>query len=239
MQMKQSQDIATLARTLVRSVDVGVLSTQSHEHEGYPFGSVTPYVLMPNGNLVVYLSSIAQHTHNIEFDPKVCLTILERAKDSQASGRVSFLGDARAVSEDRVAEVSRRYFSFFESARGYVETHDFSFTEIEFLRVRFIGGFGKIHWIEKEDWMEVVPQWQDDEASIIAHMNDDHSDSLCAMCRSFVADDCESAEMLSLDPNGFHVRTPSDIHYLSFATACFTSRAVREEMIRLSRLATP
>jgi len=235
--MGQPQDIATLARTLVRSIDMGVLSTHSREHEGYPFGSVTPYVLLPNGNLAIYLSNIAQHTHNIESNPKVCLTILDRGEDSQASGRVSFLGDARAVSEDRVAAVGERYFSFFESARGYIETHDFNFTEIELLRVRYIQGFGKIHWIEKEAWVQAVPEWQDDEASIVAHMNDDHADSLRAMCRSFVADDCESAEMLSLDPNGFHVRTPSHIHYLNFATPCFTTREVREEMIRLSRLA--
>ena len=73
-----------------------MLSTHSLEHEGYPFGSVTPFVLMPNGNLVVYISSIAQHTLNIESNPKVCLTILEREEDSQASGRVAFLGDARS-----------------------------------------------------------------------------------------------------------------------------------------------
>lgn len=236
--MEELQELATLARTLVRSVDSGVLSTHSLEHEGYPFGSVTPFVLMPNGNLVVYISSIAQHTLNIESNPKVCLTILEREEDSQASGRVAFLGDAQVVSKDRVAEVGERYFAFFQSARGYSKVHDFSFIEIEAVRVRYIAGFGKIHWIEKEDWVQAVPQWQNDEASIINHMNDDHSDSLGAMCRSFVADDCDSAEMLSLDPNGFHVRTPNHIHYMSFDAPCSTSQAVREEMIRLSRLAS-
>lgn len=51
MEMEQSQATANLARTLVRRVDAGVLSTHSIEHEGYPFGSITPYVLMPNGNV--------------------------------------------------------------------------------------------------------------------------------------------------------------------------------------------
>ena len=236
--MEQAQNIADQARILVRSVDSGVLSTHSVEHEGYPFGSITPYVLMPNGSILIYLSSIAQHTHNILSDHKVCLTVAEREGDSQASGRVTLLGDAQTVSQDRVEEVSRRYFAFFGSARGYANVHDFSFIEIEPIRIRYIAGFGDIHWVEKEEWIQEVPQWQADEASIIGHMNDDHSDSLSAMCRRFVADECESAEMLSLDPNGFHVRTPNHIHYLSFDVLCSTSQAVRAEMIRLSRLAS-
>ena len=235
--MDEVQEVADLARTLVRSVDSGVLSTHSLEHEGYPFGSITPYVLMPNGNILIYLSSIAQHTHNIESDQKVCLTVAEREEDSQASGRVTILGDAHVVSEDCVAEVSERYFSFFESARGYSKFHDFRFIAIAPIRIRYIAGFGRIHWVENEEWVQAVPQWQNDEASIIGHMNEDHSDSLGAMCRSFVADDCESAKMLSLDPTGFHVRTPNHIHYMSFNVQCSTSQAVRQEMIRLARLA--
>lgn len=235
--MEQTQEVANLARTLVRSVDSGVLSTHSLEHKGYPFGSITPYVLMPNGNVLIYLSSIAQHTFNIESDQKVCLTVVEREEDSQASGRITLLGDAHTVSEDRIAEVSERYFSFFDSARGYSKFHDFSFIEIEPIRVRYIAGFAKIHWVEKEDWVQSVPQWRNEEASIIIHMNEDHSDSLSAMCRSFVSDDCDSAKMLSLDPNGFHVRTPNHIHYMSFNAQCSTNQAVREEMIRLAQLA--
>lgn len=236
--MESAREIANLARTLIRSIDAGVLSTHSLEHEGYPFGSITPYVLMPNGNVAIYLSSIAQHTHNIESDQKVCLTVAEREEDSQASGRVTLLGDARLVPEERVAEVSERYFSFFESAREYSKFHDFSFIEIEPIRIRYIAGFAKIHWVEKQEWVQRVPEWQSDEAAIIGHMNDDHADSLSAMCRSFVADESEAAEMLSLDPNGFHVRTRNRIHYLNFAAPCATSRSVREEMIRLSRLAS-
>lgn len=63
----------------------------------------------------------------------------------------------------------------------------------------------------KEEWVQAVPQWVNDEASIIGHMNDDHAHSLSAMCRRFVADECESAQMLSLYPALFPKRlSPSE-----------------------------
>jgi hypothetical protein len=66
-------------------------------------------------------------------------------------------------------------------------------------------------------------------------MNNDHGDSLRAMCASYRGDDCESAEMLSLDPTGFHVQTPKEIHYLQFDLPCNTSGEIRIEMVRLAR----
>jgi putative heme iron utilization protein len=236
--MADTEKAADSARALVRSVDAGILSTHSKELAGYPFGSITPYVLMPGGGAVIYISNIAQHTHNIALDPKVCLTVVEAADDSQASGRVSLVGDAVPVPTEQEADVGERYFTFFESSRKHAQTHDFRFFEIMPVRVRFIAGFGSIHWIEKEAWVQDEPEWHGNEASIIDHMNDDHADSLSAMCRSFVADESDEARMLSLDPNGFHVRTANHTHYMTFEAPCTTTQAVREEMIRLSRLAS-
>lgn len=235
--MKDPQEVAERARRLVRRLDAGVLSTHSKEHAGYPFGSITPYVLMPNGAVVIYISAIAQHTHNILADPKLCLTLAEPASDSQASGRVTILGDAAKVEGALAATIGEHYYTFFDSARAYANTHDFSFFEIQPIRVRYIQGFGSIHWVEPQDWVPPVAEWLGSEAGIISHMNDDHADSLVAMCQRFTGDSSDTATMLSLDPNGFHVRTASDIHYLSFDVPCLTSVEVRKEMVRLSKLA--
>ncbi len=50
---------ATAARSLVRSQDSGILSTQSKELPGYPFGSVTPYVMTHTGRVALFVSAIA------------------------------------------------------------------------------------------------------------------------------------------------------------------------------------
>jgi hypothetical protein len=37
--------------------------------------------------------------------------------------------------------------------KAYFAMHDFSFYRIEPVRIRFIGGFGKIHWVEPEQYL--------------------------------------------------------------------------------------
>jgi hypothetical protein len=68
-------------------------------------------------------------------------------------------------------------------------------------------------------------------------MNDDHGDALAAMCAAFRSDAAEVVEMLTVDADGFHVRTPRTVHYFAFAERCTTSDEVRAEMVRLSRAA--
>jgi putative heme iron utilization protein len=51
-----------------------VLSTISLDVPGYPFGSLTPYCFDENGQPIVYISLIAQHTRNIMADPRLSLT---------------------------------------------------------------------------------------------------------------------------------------------------------------------
>jgi hypothetical protein len=123
----------------------------------------------------------------------------------------------------------------FPASRRYAGVHDFTFFAIEPVRVRYIAGFGEIHWVSAEDWCGSLPEWRPDEASIIAHMNEDHGDSLRAMCAHFRNDPCNSALMLSLDPLGFHVQTQQGIHYLRFDRSCDTAGNVRSEMVKLSR----
>src|SRR5215471_10843787 len=103
------------ARLLFHQESYGVLSTLSVDVPGYPFGSVTPYCADSNGQPILYISRIAQHTKNIEADRRLSLTIVESASDSkdvQARGRLTLIGDGVPL-ESNVAEISERYFRYF------------------------------------------------------------------------------------------------------------------------------
>lgn len=236
--------VADGARALMHSVDSGVLATHSVALAGYPFGSVTPFVLRPDGSVAIFISAIAQHTANLRANAKVSLTVREEVSssggpiaDSQAVGRVTFIGDARPVPDADADGTAERYFLFFPDSRAHYRVHDFAFYAIEPVRVRYIGGFGAIHWIEPETWRLPVGAWAMSAQQIIDHMNDDHGESLVAMCAAFRGDRAPSARMLTVDAAGFHVRTPNAIHYLSFEVRCDTSDDVRKEMVRLARTA--
>lgn len=144
---------ATAVRDLLDRQRYGVLSTYSVDVDGFPFGSVTPYGLTAAYHLLIYISDIAQHTKNIRQDNRVALTILEpgqaAAEDPQAHGRVTVMGKASIV-DDAEDDPFQRYFQRFPEAKSYKNAHGFNLFRIEPVRVRYIGGFGKIFWLEPE-----------------------------------------------------------------------------------------
>lgn len=229
---------AAMARRLLRSIDSGILSTMSVEIPGYPFGSVTPYAMTHEGRVAVYVSEIAQHTANMRDDGRVCLTVSETSGggNQQALGRVTVVGDAQEIPENERAAVAERYFSFFPEARAYGGTHNFVVYWIEPRRVRYIGGFGQIFWVEPEDWVVPTPEWRSDEQEIIEHMNTDHANSLIAIARHHGAPDSGKTKLVSLDVEGFHVRTDSKLLYIPFSVPCMTNEEIRAGMIQLLRL---
>ena len=227
-----------LARTLMRRRDAGVLSSMSTELPGYPFGSVTPYALTHDGRVCLFVSDIAQHTKNMADDGRVCLTVADDAGgDAQAAGRVSVVGDASVVAESDAEAVAARYFALFPHARGHQEAHGFRFWQIAPKRVRYIGGFGKIFWVEPDDWAVPMPEWADGEDGIIEHMNTDHRDALVAMANRFAGLEGDDVSLVAVDPEGCHVRVDGSVAYLGFAEPALTRDAVRSAMVDLAKRA--
>jgi hypothetical protein len=190
-------DPALTARRLLNHQSFGVLSTHSVDVPGYPFGSIAPYVLDYEGQPVILISNIAQHTRNIKQNRKVSLTVFDpRVDDAQASSRLSWIGDADSI-EQSEAETRDRYLRYFPSAESYFETHDFSFYRIRLRRARFIGGFGQIFWIEP-DSMLVRNPFRETEGGIIRHMNQDHRQALFRYCEVFGGAVAETVTMTGL-----------------------------------------
>ena len=73
-----STQVAKNARELLLKEYRGALATQSKAMPGFPFGSVVPYCLDEQGRPLILISRIAQHTHNLQKDPKCSLLVGER-----------------------------------------------------------------------------------------------------------------------------------------------------------------
>lgn len=179
--MDNKTEAANAARDLLLNEYHGILSTHSHDVPGYPFGSVMPYCLDAEGQPVILISRIAQHTKNIQENPKVSLIISQSdVDDVHKGGRLTWLGDVEKVEADDV--LAERYYSFFPQARNYHKTHDFDFYRINLVRARFIGGFGKIFWVENDLLKRVNPFYGEAEAGMVSHMNDGHGDAMGKYC---------------------------------------------------------
>jgi hypothetical protein len=223
-------DKGSAARTLLLQESYGVLSTLSIDVPGYPFGSVTPYGMDRMCRPIIYISHIAQHTKNILADSRVSLTIVEKSEsdDVQAQGRVTCIADARPVARSD-EDIRERYFRYFPSARQYEHTHDFEFFRLELVRVRFIGGFGQIFWVEPSAFMAANPFSRADENRIVQHMNKDHSDALGRYIGG------GPGQMAGIDGEGFDVLQTGKKIRIPFTTPVTNMEQARQALVEMAR----
>ncbi|WDE99228.1 DUF2470 domain-containing protein [Lentisphaera profundi] len=225
-------------RGLLKAEKDGVLSTHSLDVPGYPFGSVTPYSLDKLGRPVILISEIAQHTKNINADKRVSLTITatSQARDVQANARLTYLADARVITEDE-AEAKERYLRKFSHAKHYFQTHDFNFYVLEPVRSRYIEGFGKIWWLENDEIeLESVFDYET-EARILDHMNDDHRSSLVKYCKDLKLDNAqEDYLMTGIDNEGIDITIAGSKHLrICFDEAITDASQAREVLVQLAK----
>ncbi len=238
--MTERTDSALRAKEFMRTEYSGVLSTQSRVLEGYPFGSVVPYCLDAEGFPVILISSLAQHTRNIDKNPKVSLTIAQSGMDDvQTGARLTWVGDAEPTTDTDSIE---RYYSFFPESRGYHNTHNFSFYRIKHVRSRYIGGFGDIHWLESDLVVEQNPFIGETENGIVTHMNADHSDALVKYCKQAgieMGGDKEKhqPEMVGVDPTGFNIRIGRQVERIAFKERAESAVDVRRLLVAMAKAA--
>src|SRR5262245_19139096 len=233
--MRSMSDHVRTARKLLKHQSTGVLSTHSIEVEGYPFGSIAPYALNYEGEPIMLISDIAQHTRNIKHNNKVSLTIFDQCVDApQAGSRLTWIGNAEPV-DHRHTEISQRYLRYFPSAASYFKTHDFSFYCIRLRRARYSGGFGEIYWIEP-DTMLLRNPFRESERSIVEHMNQDHQKALFHYCNLLKAASVDAVTMTGIDSEGFDMLAKKGKLRIDFDTSISTVEAARAALVKLSSI---
>ncbi len=198
--------LAERARTLVSVGRIGALATHSKEWPGYPFGSMMPYATDAAGRPVVFVSSMAMHTQNLEADMRASLLIVQPdvSGDPLASARVTLVGTMMTPAADEVRET---YLTRHENARYWQDFADFAYYRLEVAAAYYIGGFGVMGWISGEEYGSAAPDPLADAAPrILAHMNADHADALRRIALHYAGETAEEASMTAVDRLGFHVR---------------------------------
>ena len=225
---------ATEARQFLSSTHSGVLSTISARLGGYPFGSIAPFVLDHDGNPLILISTIAEHTKNIQADARVSLIAFDPATpDMQAGARLTVIG--KAIPTDKDERLRARYLRYFPQAEGYFGMHDFLFHRIEMEQARFIGGFGKIHWIAGDELRAPPHRLAAEETAILDHMNADHAENLRAYCRHVHGVEAAQAAMIGIDTAGFDVRADGKLLRFAFDTPVTDAQEARQALVALAK----
>jgi len=229
---------AERARTLVARIPTGTLCTLALEPEGYPYGSFVT-VAFDDGNPVFLISALAEHTKNLEHDPRASLLVAEGgAADPLANGRVTILGRCTRVDGDG-GSARAAFLTVHPNSSYYADFRDFGFWKLHVDHVRYIGGYGRMSWISKDDWQSAEPDpLAPSAAGVIAHMNADHADALVLYCKAFSrATEITSASMTGVDRYGFEMsamtpKGPRPVR-LAFPTPVSTPEQARAALISM------
>lgn len=222
------------ARQLVRLHRSGVLSTHSVKHPGYPYGSALPHAADHAGRPVVLISHLAEHTHNLEADPRASFIVCASGADLQAKPRAALLGEMRPVADQE--QIGRRYLRFFPDHEQYLRIGGFRFFALEPVHVRYIQGFGGLHWIAGDGYLAAdSAAIAQAEPSVLEHMNADHADALRDYCRALHGVEPHEVEMVGVDCDGFDVRADGSLLRFAFEAPVIEPAQLRAVFIDLSR----
>lgn len=210
--MHPAHDNAHAARQMLRAHRYGSLCTLSKKFDGHPFGSITPYLTDHDGSLLILISDLAEHTKNIRNDPRVSL-ITHNQEDAhiQTQGRVTVVGNAAHVSERDGA--GKRYLRYFPEAQTYFAMHDFQFYRIVPQAIRYIGGFGDIHWVKAEQYAVASHALTEAEDDLLDELNANRSPA--------------QGRVIGIDCDGYDVRTEQRIERFEFGEKVMDAAGAR------------
>lgn len=222
------------ARQHFRAHHSGVLSTISRALDGYPFGSVTPFVLDAQACPLILVSRLAEHTKNINADPRLSLLVhahSDASSDMQAQARVTLMGKACAIKDG--GDPCERYLRYFPAARDYLEL-DFDYYRIEPVTLRVVAGFGKMHWISREAYFPPANALAEHESELIAQLNHDHAPLLLDCCRFHHRRAVQAATLIGIDCDGFDVRADAEILRCEFGNCVTDAAQAREAIVEMA-----
>jgi len=139
---------ATSVVNLLHLAQHSTLAAQSLQMPGYPYATAVPNVLDEHHRPILLISALAEHTKNLLADPRVSISItapdVANVQDGQ---RLTLVGDAERV--EASADLQARYLRYLPAAEQYLML-DFMFFRIHPKRVRYIGGVGRMGWVDSD-----------------------------------------------------------------------------------------
>jgi len=158
-------DLAAAIHLLHRA-PFGVLATHAVRMPGYPFSTALPFVVDEAHCPVFLLSGLAEHTKNLLASPQASLLVIDAGQANVLeSPRMTLVGDVHRI--DAAPALRERYVRYLPDAEQYLALGDFAFFRLVPQRVRYIGGFAQMGWLEQDAWQAAQVLGLDEEADLL------------------------------------------------------------------------
>lgn len=224
------------AVALFRSHQAAILSTMSPGPQQCPFGSLITYASGQDRTLYMYASDIAEHTKNLRNNHRACVTVCQLIADGdpQNSARLSLMGEFTQVSDQHLEACRQRFTRFLPASRKYADMHDFNFYRFAIDKVRWIGGFGEVAWLDTEHWRTPSIEWAAAESAIVAHVNEDHRNVIYSSLRGHHSITDPEANMLALCTDGYYIQSHDKLYFIPFEEPQYDANGCRQALIHLA-----
>ena len=234
-----SRDPAAFGRLLARSCTRAALATSLC---GAPYASLVLFAVDLDASPLLLLSDLAQHSHNIAFDPRVSLLLdaTEGRPDPLTGPRLTLLGRAQPSDDPRCLA---RFVAHHPASASYAGFRDFRLYRVVVERGHLVAGFGRIDWIDGADLRFPVEAsaLAAAESEILRHMNEDQPDAIAHYARGLLGRSGAGWRMTGIDPEGIDLRCDGETARLDFAapvrTPILTPGAARAALVQLAAAA--
>jgi putative heme iron utilization protein len=137
------------AMALIRRSRMLALASHSAQMTGFPYVSWLPMVADEAGRPLLVISRLAEHTQNILHDARVSV-LLHDDEMALDKARLTIVGDLQPVTLDKL--LAARLARYNPELADYLAMSDFSVWRLWPRRARYIAGFGRMGWLEGEQW---------------------------------------------------------------------------------------
>jgi len=140
-------DLAQVIHSLLLKSLVGSLATHSLKHTGFPYNSVMPYAVQPNGDPIFLISALATHTRNLKSNPNASLLVADNRADPLASARATLIGTVEKVTGENATAARSVYIDAHPKSSQWGGMHDFAIYQMKVVEAYVIAGFGSMGWV--------------------------------------------------------------------------------------------
>jgi heme iron utilization protein len=153
---------------LLHQAAAGTLATHARQPQGFPYPSVLPFAPDAWHRPAILVSRLAEHTHNLQADPRAGFLVVNAPDGNVLNGqRVTLLGRFEPV--EATPSIVRRYVRYHPDAERYLVLGDFAFWVMKLERLRYIGGFGAMGWLDGAELDPLEPLRAEEEDALIEH----------------------------------------------------------------------
>jgi hypothetical protein len=224
------------ARKLLRAARVGALGTVA---DGQPFASMVTPATFGDLSVLLLLSSLADHTRNLQAEPRCSLLVVGTPTDAnpQTAPRLSLSGLA---APDPDPALKARWLAVHPYAVPYADFGDLAIWRFRPVQTHYVGGFARA---ERPRPGELLPDPAAVAAiaaaadDIMAHCNRDHPDALAVIARHAGGAGEGPWQMAGVDVDGCDLACGEQVLRIAWSAPVADAGSVAAELARLARAA--